>query len=94
MRKFMFAVLAVTAIVAAPQAVAARSCKSQYYTGQDRDLSWRNGRDFAIYKWSTKVRGHLGSRWAHWSKARNSDYYCVWSLPGGHDCRARAQPCK
>jgi hypothetical protein len=70
-------------------------CSKKYFTGEDRDPIWWQGRDYAQNNWSDKVAIKKGVRWSKWSKARNKDENCDW-LPtkGVNYCVARAQPCR
>jgi hypothetical protein len=70
-------------------------CKKSFYTGTDSDPIWWEGRNNARADWADTVRGHIGSRWSKWSKAKDANDTCNW-LPtqGVNYCVARAKPCK
>jgi hypothetical protein len=70
-------------------------CSKKYFTGDDIDPIWWQGRDYARSNWSEKVADVKGVKWSKWSKSRNKDESCDW-LPtrGVNYCVARAQPCK
>jgi hypothetical protein len=95
MKKVQFAIAATVLAAFASATGAEAVCSKKYFTGEDRDPIWWQGRDYARNNWSDEVAIAKGKRWSKWSKARNKDENCDW-LPtkGVNWCTAVAQPCR
>ena len=86
--------LAAATVFSATSPIAAKTCKSDYYTGEASGRTWETGERNAHGVWSHTVRGHLGKRWSYWSKANVRDESCDPISAALQWCKVEAYPCK